>query len=219
LDWRTIDSEYSETKLLEGDDRAAVNSDNYIQPCRQLDEDSPMTQAAPNHHSIGHAYTAAVRRRFASCLARIKHCLNQLDDPQVWWRPEEQMNSIANIILHLCGNLKQWIISGVGGASDTRNRALEFSERGPIAKADLVRRLDEVIGEVDRVLAGVTDEKLLKIRRIQSFEETILSAILETLSHFNGHTQEIIYITRLQLGDAYRFAWVPATPEQGAPSP
>jgi hypothetical protein len=175
-----------------------------------------VSQPLPSNHSIGHAYIAAGRRRFAACVDRIKHCLAQLNDDQIWWRPRGDMNSIANVILHLCGNLRQWIIHGVGGAPDVRKRPQEFSERGPIAKDKLIQRLEEVAAEVDHALAGVTDEKLLKIRRIQGFEETVLSAIFETLAHFNGHTQEIIYITRLQLGDAYRFAWVPATPEQGA---
>jgi Protein of unknown function (DUF1572) len=176
-----------------------------------------MNQTSANNHSIGHAYIAACRRRFAACVERIKHCLVQLDDSQVWWRPNAAQNSIANIVLHLCGNVRQWIIAGVAGAADTRNRPQEFAERGPIAKDELVRRLDEVAAEVDHVLAGVTDDRLLKIRRIQGFEETVLSAIFETLTHFNGHTQEIVYITRLKLGDAYQFSWVPITAEQGAP--
>jgi hypothetical protein len=177
-----------------------------------------VSQLSSNHHSVGHAYIAAGRRRLAECVQRIKHCLAQLDEPQVWWRPRETQNSIANIILHLCGNLRQWIISGVGGVPDTRNRPEEFTERRPIIKEELIRQLDDVAAEADRVLAGATDERLLKIRRIQGFEETVLSAIFESLTHFNGHTQEVVYITRFQLGDAYRFAWVPASVEQGAPS-
>ena len=177
-----------------------------------------MSQPAPNNHSIGHAYIAAGRHRFAASVERIQHCLGQLDDRQVWWRPHESQNSIANIVLHLCGNLRQWIIAGVGGAPDTRNRPLEFSERNPIPKEELVRRLDQTALEVDRILASVSDDRLLKIRRIQGFEETVLSAIFDTLAHFSGHTQEIVYITRLQLGDRYRYAWVPATVEQGAPA-
>src|SRR5262249_24797702 len=145
---------------------------------------SPVSQALSSTHSVGHAYIAAGRRRFASCVDRIKHCANQLGETQLWWRPHESQNSIANIILHLSGNLKQWILSGVGGAPDTRNRPLEFSQRDRIAKEELIRRLDDVAGDVDRALAGVSEDKLLKIRRIQGFEETILSAIFETLSHF-----------------------------------
>jgi hypothetical protein len=70
------------------------------------------------------------------------------------------------------------------------------------------------VSRADQVLAQVNGAKLLEPRRIQGFEETVLSAIFECLAHFNGHTQEIVYITRLQLGDAYRFAYIPSTPEQ-----
>lgn len=150
----------------------------------------------------------------ATCHKRIIHCLNQLDDVQIWWRPKESMNSIANLVLHLCGNIEQWIVSGVGGALDIRNRPLEFSERTPIPKEQLNQRLSSTVSRADAVLSQVNDAQLLEPRRIQGFEETVLSAIFESLAHFNGHTQEIVYITRLQLGDSYRFAWVPSTPEQ-----
>lgn len=163
---------------------------------------------------LGHVYIEEARRRLATCHKRIVHCLNQLDDAQIWWRPKESMNSIANLVLHLCGNLEQWIVSGVGGAQDLRNRPMEFSERTPILKEQLNQRLSSTVSRADEVLAHVNDAKLLEPRRIQGFEETVLSAVFESLAHFNGHTQEIVYITRLQLGDAYRFAWIPSTPEQ-----
>jgi hypothetical protein len=150
-------------------------------------------------------------------LERIKHCLDQLDDAQVWWRPRPSMNSIANIVLHLCGNLRQWIVAGVSGTEDSRNRPQEFAERELIPKHELLRRLEEVAGEADAVLAHLTDAQLLAPRRIQGFDETVLSALFDSLAHLSGHTQEIVYITRLQLGNAYQFAWKPATPEQGAP--
>ena len=164
--------------------------------------------------SLGHVYIDEVRRRLATCHDRIIHCLNQLDDAQLWWRSRESMNSIANLVLHLSGNLEQWIVSGVGGAQDLRNRPLEFSDRTPIPKEQLRQRLSSTVSRADEVLAHVHDAKLLEPRRIQGFEETVLSAIFESLAHLNGHTQEIVYITRLQLGDAYRFAWIPSTSEQ-----
>jgi hypothetical protein len=169
--------------------------------------------------SVGQAYLAQGRRKLAACHQRIKHCLDQLSDAQVWWRPHESMNSIGNLLLHLCGNVTQWIIAGVRGSPDRRNRPEEFAHRVAIPKDELIRRLDEVVREADAVLAGITDSQLLEPRRIQGFDETVLAALFDSLSHFNGHTQEIVCLTRWQLGDAYRFAWVPATPEQGAPSP
>src|SRR5262245_50712455 len=116
--------------------------------------------------SVGQAYLAASRHRLAECVKNIKHCLAQLTDEQVWWRPHDSMNSIVNIVLHLCGNVRQWIICGVGGEPDIRDRPKEFSERSPIPKSELVRRLDEIVGQANAVLANLTDQKLLEPRRI-----------------------------------------------------
>jgi hypothetical protein len=176
-----------------------------------------MSEKASQATSLGQAFLAEGRRRLAACLARIKHCLDQLNDAQVWWRPREAHNSIGNLVLHLCGNLRQWIVSGAGGAPDTRDRPQEFAQRAVIPKDELLRGLEAVVAEAEAVLARVTDSQLLEPRRIQGFEETVLSAVFDSLTHLSGHTQEIVFITRLQLGDSYRFAWVPATPEQGAP--
>jgi hypothetical protein len=172
----------------------------------------------PVSESVGQAYLAEARRRLAACHTRIRHCLDQLDDAQVWWRPRPSMNSVANLVLHLCGNLRQWIVSGVGGAPDVRDRPAEFAEREGIPKAELLHRLDEVVREADAELAGLAEARLLDPRRIQGFDETVLSAIFDSLSHLAGHTQEIVHLTRLQLGETYVFAWTPATPEQGAPA-
>lgn len=166
--------------------------------------------------TVGEAFLTEGRERLSKHMAKIRHCLEQLDEQQVWWRPHASMNSIANILLHLCGNLQQWIVAGVGGEPDIRRRPQEFSERGPISKAELSRRLDQVAGRVDAVLAATPEAELLRPRRIQGFDETGLSAIYDSLAHLNGHTQEIIYITRLQLGERYQFDWKPSTPEQGA---
>jgi hypothetical protein len=150
-------------------------------------------------------------------LERIKHCLAQLSDEQVWWRPQPSLNSIGNLILHLSGNVRQWIVSGVGGAKDNRNRPAEFAECGPISKEELIRRLDAVVAEAKRSLTGLTAEQMVAARHIQGFDVTGLEAIFSSVPHFHGRTQEIIHITRSQLGEAYKFAWAPATIEQGAP--
>jgi hypothetical protein len=152
-----------------------------------------------------------------SALGKIKHCLALLTDDQVWWRAHPSLNSIGNLILHLCGNVRQWIVAGLGGASEIRDRPAEFAERGPIPKADLLRKLDVVVNEAKEVLDKLTVQQLLEARRIQGFDVTGLKAIFDSVPHFRGHTQEIIGMSRLQLGDAYRFAWTPTTSAQGAP--
>ena len=164
------------------------------------------------------AVGAEAGRELTSALKRIRHCLDQLSDEQIWWRAAPGMNSIGNLILHLCGNVRQWLVAGLGGAADSRDRPAEFSELGPIPKDELLRKLEGVVDEARAVLARQTARQLLEARRIQGFDVTGLAAIFDSVPHFRGHTQEIVSLTRLQLGDAYRFAWAPTTPEQGAPS-
>jgi hypothetical protein len=163
---------------------------------------------------VGRAYLAAARKTLTACHERIAHCLTQLSDKQVWWRQRDSMNSIGNIVLHLCGNLRQWIVAGVGGAPDVRDRPGEFSDRSLLPRDELLRRFGAIVAECDAVLAGTGEDVLLQPRTVQGFQETVLSALFDCLTHLKGHTQEIVYVTRTQLGDGYRFAWTP-TPEQG----
>ena len=153
-----------------------------------------------------------------SALGKIKHCLGQLTDEQVWWRSRPSLNSIGNLILHLCGNVHQWIVAGLGGTADNRDRPAEFAERRSVPKEELLARLESVVGGAKAVLARQTARQLLENRSIQGFNVTGLEAIFSSVPHFRGHTQEIVSMTRLQLGDAYKFDWIPSTPEQGATS-
>lgn len=155
-------------------------------------------------------------KELTDALDRIKRCVAQLSDEQLWWRSRPELNSIGNLILHLCGNVRQWIVSGIGGAADARDRPAEFAQRGPIPAVELLRRLDGVVADAAAVLQRLSAEELLRGRTIQGFDVTGLAAVVHSVSHFRGHTQEIIHITRSQLGDDYRFAWTPATPAQGA---
>src|SRR5947209_2629781 len=100
------------------------------------------------------------RAQLAWGLRKVTHCLGQLDDAQVWWRPRESQNSIANLILHLAGNLDQRLGSLITGAPDERDRPREFSERGPVPKAELLRRFEQAVTRADQVLAGLTPERL-----------------------------------------------------------
>jgi hypothetical protein len=161
------------------------------------------------------AFLRCARSGLAKGLRKITHCLNQLDDQQLWDRPRPEMNSIANILIHLCGNLRQWIISGVGGSPDVRNRPAEFADRSMKPKAQLVTELENVIAQCDEVFAHADPKSLLKTRRIQGFDVQLMAAIFDTVSHLQGHVQEIIHMTRALKGPAYRFDFVPKGKEQG----
>ena len=160
------------------------------------------------------AIGAAAAHELDSARNRIAHCLRQLNETQVWHRAQPSLNSIGNLILHLCGNLRQWIVAGIGGGANARNRPAEFDERGPIPTQELLHRLETIVEEAKLALARVDARQLTEVRRIQGFDVTGIAAIFDSVPHFRGHTQEIVHMTRLQLGDAYQFAWVPTTPEQ-----
>jgi hypothetical protein len=172
----------------------------------------------PTSEQLAAAVAAEAGKELAAALEKIKHCLGQLAEEQVWWRPSESMNSIGNLMLHLAGNLGQWIVAGIGGKNDVRNRPREFAEQGPIAKAELLRLLEEAVREAQSALSKASAAELLRLRRIQGFDVIGIEAIFNSIPHFRGHTQEIIHLTRTQLGDRYRVAWAPTTPEQGAPA-
>lgn len=161
--------------------------------------------------------TREASRELDEAMRVIRHCVGQLDDDQVWWRPEPSMNSVANLMLHLAGNVRQWITCGVGDRRDDRNRPQEFAERGPISRQTLVERLEAVISSAQETMSATTADDLETSLRIQAFEVTGLGAILHSVSHFRGHTQEIVHMTRSLLGDAYQFDFVPSA-EQGGPS-
>jgi hypothetical protein len=172
----------------------------------------------------------AARKTLTEGLRKIEHCVGQLTDEQFWWRPDAcknpEMNSIANLLLHLSGNVRQWLISGVGGTTDIRNRPLEFSDRSNRPKSELLLQLQSTIKEADAALAaqlplpsgegrgeGAT-AALTAPRRIQGSDTNVTAAIFKCITHFHGHVQEIIHMTRCLLGDRYRFDFVPKGPEQ-----
>lgn len=159
-------------------------------------------------------FITETRRVLSEGMRKIEHCLAQLDDAQIWWRPRPEMNSIANLMLHLSGNLRQWIVSGVGCIADTRNRPKEFADRSSRSKAQVLAILKKVVAEAETTLAALKPEELIQKRRIQGHDVTVMGAIMDTIPHFRGHVQEIIHMTREQLGEKYRFYFVPIGAEQ-----
>ena len=167
------------------------------------------------HTDVTAGFVAESRRNLIAAHSRIEHCLGQLSEEQVWWRPQPGMNAIGNLLLHLSGNVGQWIVSAVENTPTTRDRPSEFAERGPIAKAVLRGRLAETVARAAAVMEGIrTADALLAPRRIQGNDTCVLAAIYHSVSHFEGHAQEIIGMTRQMLGEKYQFLWTPKTPEQ-----
>jgi len=155
---------------------------------------------------IGTAYLAYCRRRLAKeYMPRLLKCLTELSEEDLWWRPSESANSAGNLVLHLAGNVDQWINSGMGGTASSRNRAAEFSERGPLPKNLLVEKISDVLTRADSTLAGFDPSRLMERRKIQVYEVTCLDAVSHVVEHFAQHLGQIIYITKLRRGVDLRF--------------
>lgn len=128
---------------------------------------------------------------------RIEVCVAKLTPEQVWTRGGDQQNAIGNLLLHLAGNVRQWILSGVGGAADVRTRDAEFAAREGTAPAEMAARLRETVNEASEVIRGLTAERLLDRITVQGYHVTKMEAIFHVVEHFSGHTFQIIFATKL----------------------
>ena len=138
-------------------------------------------------------------------LAKIRQCIAVLPEGAAWKRPNESSNSIANLLLHLAGNIRQWIVGGVGGKEVARDRAAEFSARDGGDVRDLLSDLERAVGEVDEVLATVKPEELTRECTIQGRDTTVLAAIYHVVEHFAMHTGQIVMMTKAAAPNAIHF--------------
>ena len=136
------------------------------------------------------------RRIFEESIPRIKKCLNELTEEEVWYRPNENTVSIGNLCLHLCGNVRQWILSGLGKVEDNRNRPLEFSEKGPLPSAYLIAEMDKLQEELEQLIDNLKIEDLVNVHPVQVYEETGVSIIVHVIEHFSYHTGQITWAVK-----------------------
>jgi len=137
--------------------------------------------------------------------AKIRKCVLALPDGAVWKRANESSNSIANLLLHLAGNVRQWIVGGVGGFPVTRDRPAEFAARDGPDAATLLESLESTVREADAVIAGLSENDLIQPRKIQGRETTVLAAIYHVVEHFGMHTGQIVLMTKASAPGAIRF--------------
>jgi uncharacterized damage-inducible protein DinB len=150
---------------------------------------------------IGHAEEFLLR----DYLPKIERCLEKLSDEQIWWRANEESNSIGNLILHLCGNARQWIVCGIGSKPDSRNRDAEFEQRDPIARDELLTLLHSTLLDVQNTLQALDPAVVLEQRKIQGNDVEILEAIFHVTEHFSMHAGQIFLLTKLLTATDLRF--------------
>jgi len=144
-------------------------------------------------------------RKFELFLSRIRECVGKLSNDQIWNRHGEHENAIGNLMLHLSGNVRQWIISGITGQPDTRIRDREFAARGEIEGPELMGRLEGTVAEAVATLKTLNPERLTETFHPQTYRVTILEGIYSCVEHFAQHTAQIIFATKLLTGQDMGF--------------
>lgn len=128
---------------------------------------------------------------------RLRSCVESLTDDQIWWRPNPSSNSVGNLVLHLNGNMRQWLVDSFSRHEDRRNRPAEFAEQGPIPPAALLEKLGATVHAGLAVLARLTEADLLAPMEIQGYHVTGLAAVYQVIEHFGLHYGQIAYITKM----------------------
>jgi uncharacterized damage-inducible protein DinB len=128
---------------------------------------------------------------------RISKCLDLLNEDEVWKSPNTSSNSVGNLVLHLCGNITQYIISGLGGEKDERDREFEFSANGSHSKNELDEKIRTVTARAVLITANLTAEDLLKLRILQGNSISGLAAVIHVTEHYSYHTGQIVLLTKL----------------------
>jgi uncharacterized damage-inducible protein DinB len=136
---------------------------------------------------------------------KIRRAVEALPAERLWARPDAQSNSVGNLLLHLEGNVRQWIVGAVGGRRDVRDRASEFSTTGGATADELLARLDRALDEADAVLARLSIEELDERRLVQGRDVTVLDAVYQVVQHFALHLGQIILVAKAETPGAVRF--------------
>jgi uncharacterized damage-inducible protein DinB len=151
-------------------------------------------------------------------LMRLSESLKLLSDEEIWWRPNPASNSMGNIVLHLCGNVRQWITSGLGGADDIRQRDLEFSEKGPIPRDELLKRRNATVNEAGKAIAKLSADDLMRTYSIQGFTAKGGDVLTRIIAHFGYHAGQVVYFAKMQRAKDLGFTKLPPLSKKKSPS-
>ena len=136
---------------------------------------------------------------------RIENCLNRLTEGQIWQKPNAVSNSIGNLILHLCGNMTQYVIAGLGKSPDLRERSKEFSITEGFTKKELLEKFNAVTSEAIVILKNTTPEALLEVRKVQGFDMSGIGILLHVTEHYSYHVGQIALLTKLMVAEDLGF--------------
>jgi uncharacterized damage-inducible protein DinB len=138
---------------------------------------------------------------FGEYLRKIEHCVALLSPEQLWWRPNPACTSVGNLLLHLCGNLSQWVLDGLGGEPYRRDRRAEFAAATGEDGHALSARLREVVEQCRTVAAGLSAEDMHRSHTIQGITRDGFGVLLHAVEHMAYHTGQIVFVAKQLLGE------------------
>ncbi len=124
---------------------------------------------------------------------RVERCFQQMSEEELWKDPNLNVVSPGNLILHLRGNLTQYVLSTLGGNKDQRQRSQEFKIKPGLGKDALLESYRETIQEVCQVITQLDAQVLSKIHRVQGFESTGTNILIHVVEHVSYHVGQIGY--------------------------
>jgi hypothetical protein len=139
------------------------------------------------------------------CWPRLRGCVESLTEEQLWWRPNAASNSVGNLLLHLNGNVGQWLVASFNHGEDTRDRPAEFASRESFSKRTLLEKLETTMQQAAQIFARLTERDLLTTFSIQGYTVTGLRAVYQVVQHFGMHYGQILYLTKLLRGENLGF--------------
>lgn len=142
--------------------------------------------------------------------SQIRSCVERLSEDQIWWRPNEQSNSVGNLVLHLSGSMRHYLSRGIGGLEYERNRPAEFAERNPVAKDQLLAIFDETIRQASEVLNSFDTSRFLEQTEEPGYYHTLFDQILGIALHLSAHTGQILYVTKMLQEGSLDELWIRA---------
>jgi uncharacterized damage-inducible protein DinB len=162
-------------------------------------------------NSLGTVALESLRGRIIRILPTlIRACVDELSDEQLWWRPNEQANSVGNLVLHLSGSMRYYLSRGVGGINYHRDRPAEFAERGPLPKDQLLAIFDETIDQAAQVFVSFDTSRFLEPTEEQNYVPTVFDLIFNIAIHLATHTGQIVYITKMLKEGSIDELWIRA---------
>ena len=172
------------------------------------------TTTSPTAGQLAEAFVLESRSYLSGeYVPKIRRCLRELREEDVWWRPNPRSNSVGNLVLHLCGNARQWVLHGVCGQPDIRERSTEFAARDGWGLEELREHMDRSMADVDAGLRALEATAaghpalLTETRTIQGNTVTVMRALYHVVEHFSTHTGQILWITKARTDQDLGF-WV-----------